>query len=522
MAPAATNSNLSKNPQACTDHRKRTPKYCPWLYPLTDARVTILHPLLEVPLEIWEQITALSGRQAIARLAMPDPPLTVDQSRRLIRTLNRASSSPRIPHLVWRIQSVYFAGDLKLWQCQDALRSLFQVSSNGRTIRGATLRALRWNMPESHDQALAIFLRPGYFPNLKEISVETDSVGTEASFDYIRVPGLEKLDCTWWFHNKYETWARSFRILGQALENLPSSSPLLHTIKLRIITHDISRSTTDPPWNAYTVLTGKINRLRFPTLISLRLSVDSPFETPRLTDFGPFLVGNPSLRAVVLDLPPRIPMNFSSTRLRICAVTGSAQQCAAIAAHSTELEYVSIITGVSDESESFTTRLFLRDFGPTVRHLSVRGPLIYPNATVYGTLSPQALDCLVLAFPNLTHLDIRLQGVCKISEYRDALVALHDLEYLRMSRSVSITDPSHFTPAAVIFPPKQYAAKINETLRPFLPRLCEVHLFLRGTRVGPGFSVCTAEYSFSRERGATDLVLVHTVVDSGFPHRQYP
>ncbi|KAJ6450713.1 hypothetical protein C8R47DRAFT_312868 [Mycena vitilis] len=287
------------------------------------------HPLLEVPLEVWEQVAALSGRQAIARLCatshafysgfapllygtIPDPPLTHIQSIRLIKTLSLAKMSPRIGPLVWLIRSVCLTtarGDLKLSECQDALYSLFEVSASGWSIRGATLRCLQWHLPNAYDEALSILVRPGCFPNLREISVGTDA-GNNARFDYLLIPGLEKLHC-WW--NFPDCGHPTFEVLKTALQLLPSLSPLLQSLKLQLsIGHNYYSWDSSPYMIAYYEgvrpsydgLIRTINQLHFPVLISLEISMqcsDSHHSLPP-TEFGPLLLSNPSTRDVVLDL----------------------------------------------------------------------------------------------------------------------------------------------------------------------------------------------------------------------------
>ncbi|KAJ7646453.1 hypothetical protein DFH06DRAFT_1210582 [Mycena polygramma] len=516
---ATRTSPSNAQQQGPTNDRRKTPL------------VTISHQLLEVPLEVWEQVAVFSGRQAIARLCVTsnafysgfapllysitsDPALTVTQSQRLVLTLSQAKSSPRIPPLIGLIKSVSFAGsDLRLCQCEDALSSLFGLSPSGLSIRGATLRRLTWNFPATYDQALSILLRPGCFPNIKEISVTSSSVGEEGSFDYLRIPGLEKLECSWTFINQHGP--RTFSDLAEALELLPSSSPLLHTLKLRLDIdywyHSSSPDVYDEPIRA-------INQLHFPKLDFLEVFVDRTYcrDTSR-TDFGQLLFNNrASLRDVVVDVSPNLLdgsetwhgpaiSSFEFSRLR--AFTGSLRCCALVAAHAPQLEYV---TMTRTNSKQFTAVIFPPNVGLQVRHLTVRGN--HETDIIYDfpcQLSPQLLDVLVGAFPNLTHLDVRLDGrTFKMSDYRDALVRLHDIEYLRLYRVIAIGIHYQSAPAAVIFPVNQYADKINETLRPFLLRLSEVHMSLFGTDNDWEYCLRRAEYRFCRESGGAKLVFV--------------
>jgi hypothetical protein len=66
---------------------------------------------------------------------------------------------------------------IKLTQSLDALRSLVDNSAldadlSGRLIRGAELRALNWDTEVGADELADLLLTPGYFPNLKELSVK--------------------------------------------------------------------------------------------------------------------------------------------------------------------------------------------------------------------------------------------------------------------------------------------------------------------------------------------------------------
>ncbi|KAJ6457851.1 hypothetical protein C8R47DRAFT_1203339 [Mycena vitilis] len=197
---------------------------------------------------------------------------------------------------------------------------------------------------------------------------------------------------------------------------------------------------------------------------------------------------------------------FAYTHLR--AFTGFPEYCAGVSAHAPALERLTILTGVAYPHEEFAPGLFRANVGPRVRNLTVRGAEKYMEMDLQGILPPQSIGFLVHAFPNTTHLEICLDGERKTSDYRDALVTLHDLEYLRMHRVISIRAPYESAPAAVIFPAEQYAAKINETLSPFLPQLRQVRMSLFGTDYDWEYCLSRAEYRFCRERGGTKLVLV--------------
>lgn len=161
--------------------------------------------LLAVPPEIWAQIATLSGRQAIARLSaasydfytvfasilyrnMTDkPPLHQMSTDLLVRTLRESHSSlkfnPR--RLISRLTlpgSRYLPNELA--QCLGALRNLVDAPCNeqfpGQVVRGAALRAITWDSSTGTDELADFLSTPGYFPNLRELSVDC---GLNTRFD---------------------------------------------------------------------------------------------------------------------------------------------------------------------------------------------------------------------------------------------------------------------------------------------------------------------------------------------------
>ncbi|KAJ7662152.1 hypothetical protein DFH06DRAFT_366322 [Mycena polygramma] len=472
------------------------------------------HPILEVPPEIWEQVATLSGRQAIARLCAVShtfysrispllygttnyPPLTSSQSTLLTRTIGKVRASV---HPIHAIKIVSFSGNSK--QCRDALWNLADISSPGQPIRGALLRSLEWNLPET--AGLRILLAPGYFPNLKRVSVCATVNKSETGFDFVRIPGLDKLEFSLRFitGKKPNPCGRSLAALGKALALLPVSSPLLQTLKFGI-NIQLARYTGDDNammclWDAFSKLVKKTNEMCFSALTSVELSVKPSIffgkqYVPRAT-FMPLLLGNPSLRDILVDVEDmdmqiRIPLQLNAgcpaNLRRLRSFTGSVEQCAAVvSAHTPGLEHLHML-GDAGKNAQFTSTRFPPNVGPTIRRLTVRtGENIYDEPPDFaGFLRPRSLGCLVLAFPNVTQLNVSLDPESKISAYSDSFAALSRLEYLRVYRAIYLDGEHWDEPPTVIFPAQQYAAKINE-MRPFLPQLLEVQMFLLGYRVG--------------------------------------
>ncbi|KAJ7662174.1 hypothetical protein DFH06DRAFT_1471740 [Mycena polygramma] len=519
------------------------------------ASNTHRHPILEVPPEIWGQVAALASRQAIACLCAAShifysrispllygvttyPPLTRTQSTLLIRTIRSVRASV---HPIHAIRTVSFSDNPR--HCREALWNLADISSPGQPIRGALLRSLEWNLPET--AGLRILLAPGYFPNLMQISVCATVDKSKTGFDFVRIPGLEKLEFSLEFivGKDPKPCGRSLAALGKALALLPSSSPLLQTLRfgLEINPEHYYRAQDDTNmdslWEAYSRLVQTTNEMRFSALTSVELSVElSSFlgehSAPR-TNLVPLLLGNPSLMDIMVNVEEmRIPID-AVYAANFRSFTGSVEQCAAVvSAHAQSLEQLHI-TGYDYPDEDvedplsvvFNPTRFSSNAGPALRHLTVRRPtrsrVRFPEFS--EPLSPRAFRYLVLAFSNVTHLDVRLEQESKISAYSDSFVALPHLEYLRMYRSEFIDSEDWDTPPTVIFPAQRYAAKINKTLRPFLPRLSEVHVFLLGLRETNieeiGCPCCESwdsrpphrvEYRFCRELGKAKFALVET------------
>jgi hypothetical protein len=163
--------------------------------------------ILEVPPEIWTHVAALSGRQSIARLAAvshafysvfaailyrdmtTNPPLYFLEDDLLMRTLWESHSPLAFkPHPTQLIRSLCVPGYLsrELSQYLDALRNLIEISPStavsGQLVRGAALRALKWDSAVGADELAGLLCTPGYFPNLKELAVTCGESGF-ARFD---------------------------------------------------------------------------------------------------------------------------------------------------------------------------------------------------------------------------------------------------------------------------------------------------------------------------------------------------
>jgi hypothetical protein len=163
---------------------------------------------LEVPLEIWAEVAALSGRQSIARLSavshafysifstilygdmtVTARALTWQQAQLLIRTLCEHSHSPTQSIRTLCLPGMGYYRAIDMSQCLGALRGLLDTaplkaakfSKEIRVVRGAALRTLKWDSEMGANELSCLLLTPGYFPNLKELSVAcgVDSLAQE-------------------------------------------------------------------------------------------------------------------------------------------------------------------------------------------------------------------------------------------------------------------------------------------------------------------------------------------------------
>jgi hypothetical protein len=187
--------------------------------PCTPAMPTAIS---QIPPELWAVVAALSGRQTIARLSAvshafysvfasmlyrdmttgtDQSPLHWTRTHLLVRTLRELHDSPlkftRNPHpakLVLRLRMPGFCAGVA--ECVDALRNLVEISpSNGQIsistlnsqlVRGAALRALLWDSStRGADEVVDLLRTPGYFPNLKDLSVRC---GLNTRFEVCMLP----------------------------------------------------------------------------------------------------------------------------------------------------------------------------------------------------------------------------------------------------------------------------------------------------------------------------------------------
>ncbi|KAJ7119103.1 hypothetical protein C8R44DRAFT_923043 [Mycena epipterygia] len=510
----------------------------------------------DVPPELWAMVAALSKRESVAHLCavshafyalfspilynmLIKPPLTSSQSRRLIKMLSEAHTSPFKPHPATLIRSLvgpdswsYFR-PIEPQECHGALMNLYLTPEDGRPMCGSALRTLAWNYLESGTDELATILqKPGCFPNLTEISVRCRG---DVSFDFVHILNLEKLEVSWTLGDMkdedYTTWPTLWGAFSTALKTIPSS-PLLRALKLKLYLRDYRHDLSPlcgSTWDAYAKMITAINEMRLPALTALDFAVDVEdfVHHAPVTDFSPFLREHPQLTRITLGVAKmRIPteMQVAEYMPRLRVFTGSLVHCAAIVARARELEHLFILLSHSNNEHDDVPTLFPPNVGPTVTLLNVsevdrNGPTEYAFK-----MSPQLLDRFVSAFPNIAHLDVNLGGY-KMRKYCASFAALARLEYLCIRGCKS----AHTGSATAVFPPEKYATLIRDALLPSLAQLSCVQFHFRGDREQPnrGCSSCDrdnwsppdlkVEYRFWVDRAGLadpEVTLVEKVLDT--------
>ncbi|KAJ7768895.1 hypothetical protein B0H16DRAFT_1518555 [Mycena metata] len=293
----------------------------------------------------------------------------------------------------------------------------------------------------------------GYFPNLKHLSVkcqvvyeeEADNEQIPSRFDFIRVLGLESLQCNLifpYYSEPFELDCKpAWRIIRQHLRNLPTLSPDLHTLSL----HIRLRAHPDPPreWDLDTDLATAINELCLSALRSFDFSIYTVGFNIRNDDdidFARMLHANPFLEDLTLNLQGVfIPPDLCLPRLR--SFTGRFNDCATILENSRELHHLTV---VFPEDEPMPP-VWMSYPNYTVKSLDARSVAADGRLCRYPSLISEAtLTYLAVVLPNLTHLDVSLSE--HMSHYRDAFLALPALQHLGLRVHQRVCTPERLLP----------------------------------------------------------------------------
>ncbi|KAJ6593399.1 hypothetical protein B0H19DRAFT_1246176 [Mycena capillaripes] len=517
----------------------------------------------DVPPELWALIVSFASRQSLARLCSVshrfcsafstllyantvDHPLTASQSARLIETLSDDKTSLKLhPATLIRdlgLTSTDGAGTrVFLGETRLLIKALKNLELTPLSTSG--LRALHWSLGAGVDELGRILGAPGNFPHLRELIVSSD--GSNHNFNFVQIPELEVLGLEINFKSlienfNYHTWDDTgdklcFKLAG-AMQMLPCSSPLLHTLKFKLI---IPFDDDAFPHSGYSDLFDAINAIHLPLLATLDLHVDlslfpngintSGFGFPS-TDFSVFLGSHPNLLDVNLSAPETKLTEKPAFLPGLRSFQGSFRHAVSICACPRQLQKL-VLEFVHP---SVCTLSPLPSFSvlPLASCLSLTHLRVFAVDAVGSTmkttnqLSPTPFRNLVSSFPNLTHLDVCINQ--RMTEYCGTLILLTKLQTLRLQEyRTRQLGPSHW-PARLVFPPSDYILEFALFL-PCMPQLAFIEIdLLADTYVDSeefGFSrMCAqpemrAEYDFSviRSVNGDDVYVVldrARVVDS--------
>ncbi|KAJ6593352.1 hypothetical protein B0H19DRAFT_1089938 [Mycena capillaripes] len=475
---------------------------------ITSTKRGLSYDASELPPELWAIIATFASRQSLARLCsashefysnfspllygnLIDPPLTAAQSSALVTALSATQTPFRQPHAAERIQRLGLTGasrGLDTIKAQskaatDALRNMYRLIPGAESTSGAVLRAISWDLAAGLDELGAILGAPGHYPNLKEL--------------FIQIRGLEVLGFTLTldlYDPSYEAGDKLCYKLAEAIQMLPSSSPLLHTLRLKL---DISYTEYEFPHAGHSDLIASINLIHLPVLKTLELSVTvDPDMGVGVTDldflpsanFRPFLASHTTLTDLTLSARGTELTKDISFLPQLHSFHGSFEDSALLCDSQRQLDKLVI---------TFVHPLFSDDFFPAFRivplasHLSLTK--LYVLAVDSGgsvvkltnELSPASFAQLVTSFPNLTHLDVCISE--RTVKYREKLILLTKLQSLRLQEYRTSTC-THFECGmrgskcweskqrlTKVFPPSDYIAEFALSL-PSLPQLAFIEI----------------------------------------------
>ncbi|KAF7362358.1 hypothetical protein MVEN_00582500 [Mycena venus] len=263
---------------------------------------------------------------------------------------------------------------------------------------------------------------------------------------------------------------------------LPSSSPLLHTLQMKI---KIPYEDQAFPDSAYSELIDTINSLYLPVLTTIDLSVNLVPDDlwdyfcgkdltflPR-TNFTALLTTHPHLVHLTLSaLGTEIKEDLGFLP-RLISFQGPFRDAAVICARQRQLQKL-IITPSNDCADFFPTfhPLPLPNH-PSLTKLCLLAVDSLGSPMKMTELSPNSFACLISSFPNLAHLDACINK--PVTKYRNALISLTQLQNLRLQQYTEHFLAPPNWPACLVFPATNYIKEID-TLLPSLTQLTDVEI----------------------------------------------
>ncbi|KAJ6593361.1 hypothetical protein B0H19DRAFT_1365470 [Mycena capillaripes] len=463
---------------------------------------------LDVPPELCAIVARFASRQSLASLCSVshhfysifsallyantvEPPLKSAQSLRLMKTLSDARTLNWKPHPAILIRQLALThsddNHLNYFKSQagapaDLLRNTYRLIPAAQRSRGSALRSLHWNLMAGLDELGGILGASGYFPNLRELMVSCN--GT-TNFSFIQIPGLQVLGLDLSLpSSKSDIGDINDEIcykLSEAIQMLPNTSPRLHTLQLKF---KIPFYLYTFPYLGRDHLLAAINTVHLPVLAALILSVDFfPDEDdvnesllPGM-DFSPFLSAHPNLVDLTLDARGTKLTQDVAFLPRLRSFKGSFEDSAVICAPQRQLDEL-VLRFV--HRAHFEPPLFYTQPLPSHSSLTKLDVLAVDSVgsvvKMTNELSPTSLAHLVSSFPNLTHLNICING--RMNRYRKSLIRLTKLQSLRMQEYRKISALKVW-PVMSIFPPADYTKDFPGFLS-HLPQLACIEICVLG------------------------------------------
>ncbi|KAJ7284338.1 hypothetical protein C8J57DRAFT_1288153 [Mycena rebaudengoi] len=461
-----------------------------------------------VPPELWTHIASFCSRQSLSRLCvvshafysvlilelygtMIEPPLNSLQTSRLFNTLAGDSDPEGRQHPGLLIRALSVKNDLgskptdlkaQSQIASSALKRLYEITVGRDQTAGSALRVLHWDMVAGIDRLGTILGVPGRFPNLKEIFVTTR--GTNTNFNFVQIPGLEVLGCILHLEvgevgENYENCATFYKFC-EAIQMVPTSSPLLRTLKLEFfLEYD-----TEFPHFAFDEVVAAINTTHLPSLTTLDLRVhtydlyrDFDDEDPIPADFSPFLGSHPHIEDLTLDAAgTEIPADAKFiSQLR--AFTGTFDMFPYASTHFQHLTKL-VLSFVDDPLKSLPLPF---DVLPSVVHTTLTA-LDVRSINDWGSmkkpsreLRPSSFSRLVSPCTNITHLNVCLST--PLRNYRQYIALLIKLQSLHVQeyQLIHLRAGKRRPLATKRFPASRYIAEIGAVL-PSLPDLVDIDI----------------------------------------------
>ncbi|KAF7296072.1 hypothetical protein MKEN_01422300 [Mycena kentingensis (nom. inval.)] len=457
-------------------------------------------PGFDVPLELCILIAHFSTRRSLARLARVSrrlhaifspllhehlryPPLSRAETLGYLRSYCDTSTGRMIPHPASLVKELALSDVKRSDRWKDITK--LEEALNALPLRhpGALfspLRVLHWNIDCKLDVLCSLLGDPGSFPSLKELFVICVDANEATSFSFMHKRDLEAFGLDIYFDlasaMDADVATEVMYRLTEALRTLPTTSPSLQTLQLKIM---IEHWDDFPLIQPYSDLDAALRTLCFNTLHTLSLCFDF-FNTEDTTqkvsvDLAPLLQNHLRLSALTLDVYGTQLSSAMTWLHRLHSFSGTFSNAAAllsIAVHLQELTLHFI------HDDHWTLPSF--DAPPVPKHSGVsklvveafdlyRSPLKAPNQ-----LTPEALTGIVASFPNLVHLDIVVNQ--DITNYREILLGLVHLRTLRMQTYIAQKIRKH-EELSNAFPASDYLADI-QTLVPTLKKLEDVRIKL--------------------------------------------